>query len=180
MSWFWRFLGNRDSLPDPVEAVADATLGVSEIVTGPAAINALLTDPTTTVPYAARSGELGLGAFPLALDGVDHDHARDLIGEILTASADAHQKGVGRARERAQEIVAVAGTRLDVVADLIDPVLQTWCETWFGLPGEGLHLQRVGQLTTARDVPQPGGPRGRLPQAEGGHDHDRPVHGADR
>ncbi|WP_426574930.1 hypothetical protein [Aquihabitans sp. McL0605] len=75
----------------------------------------------------------------------------------------AHQAGIAKARRQALDIVASTGPRLDVVADLIDPVLRTWCETWLGLPGEGLHLQRVGQLTTHTVFLNPRAPEPRVP-----------------
>lgn len=159
----WRYLGSRPELAPPLAAVADFLSGFRQVVTGPAAIDALLADPTTRVPYQERSERLGVGRFPLALDGEEHVEARALIAAVLRDTVAAHQAGIAKARRQALDIVASTGPRLDVVADLIDPVLRTWCETWLGLPGEGLHLQRVGQLTTHTVFLNPRAPEPRVP-----------------
>ena len=129
-------------------------------------IEAALAHPDVEVPYRERSAELGVGAFPLALDGPDHLRARDLIAGALTASEAAHVAGRGAAGARAAEAVARPSRYADV--DLLDevvlPSLDAWTETWFGLEGHGPLLRIVGVATAHAMFFNPARPRAAVDQ----------------
>lgn len=121
--------------------------GFDSIVAAPDLIPQVLTRAQVTVPYLQASAALGLGGFPLALDGSAHVAARGQVGEVLAASAGAHQAGVARAVALAGRSMAASRQRLDVVDEVVDPVLATWVEAWFGLPGLGDELLGASRLT---------------------------------
>lgn len=143
-----RQLARRPSVPSALVALAWPATGVRSVMTSPAAIEAVLADAEVEVPYGDRSRLLGLGSFPLALDGAAHEGARAELGTVLDATGAAHLAGVAAARRAADEALELAGPggRIDLVADVIDPALQAWCEAWFGLPGEGRRLQATGRF----------------------------------
>lgn len=134
-------------LPPFPAALVHRFTGFNQFLLDEATIKSALSDESVRVPYAEASGAIGLAQFPLALDGDDHGTARELISDVLVASGAAHAAGVAAAASAAATIIDEAGDRLDVVAQLVDPVLAKWVEIWFGLPGMGVDLQRAARLT---------------------------------
>ncbi|WP_426574931.1 hypothetical protein [Aquihabitans sp. McL0605] len=57
----WRYLGSRPELAPPLAAVADFLSGFRQVVTGPAAIDALLADPTTRCPTRSAASAWASG-----------------------------------------------------------------------------------------------------------------------
>jgi cytochrome P450 len=138
-------LGRRGALPRPLRRLIGLR-GLGQVLTTRSAIVDLLDRDDVTVPYQARSRPLGLGRFPLALDGPDHEAARTLVARALATSAPAHRAGVVEAGDLAAKAVAEAGGRLDVVGEVVVPALLAWVERWFGLADLGSDLLRSGQL----------------------------------
>ncbi len=148
------------SLPGPVARLAGKALGFRQVLFTPAAVDAALSHDEVIVPYGPRSDMLGLSGFPLALDGDDHETARAHLAATIDATGAAHDQGVVRAGEVARRVVDGAQGRLDVVEDLIEPALQAWVETWFGLPGLGPDLHQAGQAIMHAIFLNPKTPRG--------------------
>lgn len=138
-------LGRSGALPGWLRPALVRTRGFDQVVTGRAAIEALLAHPSVTVPYGPRSDDLGLGAFPLALDGPEHLAARSQIAAAVAATSEARAIGVEAARAEAQRRVAAAGPRLEVATGVVDAALGAWIEGWYGLPGQGHALIRTGR-----------------------------------
>lgn len=138
--------------------------GFVQALTTSATVTAFLNDldhPGVTVPYHERSELLGVGDFPLALDGTPHDEARELIKSVLRKSAGAHRNGVAAAADLAQKRVATASDRLDLIERVVDPALQTWTQTWYGLPDWGARLMLAGRLIHHGIFLNPKAPSGR-------------------
>ncbi|MEZ5203033.1 MAG: hypothetical protein R2701_01200 [Acidimicrobiales bacterium] len=145
-----KLLAGGGVLPAWLRPVVAKATGFQQIVTRGRPAASVLDLPGIDVPYLRASQALGLGAFPLALDGDAHRVARDLIGGVLAASSDAHLVGVAAAADRAEVVLSTCGSRLEVIGGLIDPCLQSWVEAWFGLPGFGPELHHVSRaITTA-------------------------------
>ncbi len=143
-----RFLttaGRRGGLP-AVTRFAFERSGFVQALTRSDTVMAFLDDPAVTVPYRERSELLGVGGFPLALDGMPHDEAWALISAVLANSAGAHQAGVAAAANLARHRVASASDRLDLIDRVVDPALQSWIETWYGLSKWGARLMLAGRL----------------------------------
>jgi cytochrome P450 len=140
-------IGRKGALPSWACPVIVRISGFGQMLTTASTVSAVLDIPEVTVPYGERSSVLGLGTFPLALDGEAHRDARNLIKEVLQSSADAHREGLDAAEDVAKQIVGkAAGGRLDVAGDLVEPALMAWVERWFGLEGLGLTLLRSGRM----------------------------------
>jgi cytochrome P450 len=142
-------VGRSGALPAWLAPWIERFTGFAQVLTTPSTVTALLSRPEVTVPYGERAGALGLGGFPLALDGDAHVAARALVAGALAEAAEAHRAGVEDAATAAAGlVVAATGGRLETVGGLVDPVLRTWVERWFGLPGHGEHLLRSGRAIT--------------------------------
>jgi cytochrome P450 len=137
-------LGPHGGLSQPWRWAFARATGFSQALTAEATIAPFVHGIGVTVPYGARSAELGLGAFPLALDGAAHTDARRLIADVLDESADAHTDAVRSAAALAAQIVGDAGPRFDLVSGLVRPVLRDWVERWYGLPEWGERLELAG------------------------------------
>jgi len=124
--------------------------GVVQALTTRTAIVDLLDLADVTVPYAERSAPLGLDRFPLALDGADHEEARQVVAAALLRSDGEQRAGVDDAEQVVRTNLDEARGRgaVDVVSKVIDPALVAWVERWFGLPGCGPDLLRCGRLIT--------------------------------
>ncbi len=133
-------VGRRGLLPRSMAGAFEAASGFGQVLTTTTTIDAAVDREELIVPYGPRSEILGLAGFPLALDGEDHARARGRVAAALAAAAAAQQQAHAAAATRASAIVAGADGTLDVVADLIDPVLATWIERWHGLTGLGPDL----------------------------------------
>jgi cytochrome P450 len=107
-----------------------------------------LHDPHELIPYGARSTELGLGDFVLALDGPRHDERRADIASVLTSATDAHQRALSDARQLATDLLRVTTVgSMEVVNELVRPVVAAWATTWLGTSPElGTHLAITGDI----------------------------------
>lgn len=139
-------LGRSGTLPWWLRPVLHQLSGLRQVVTTPGAVEALLAAPAVSVPYGPRSEELGLDAFPLALDGDAHREASDLVAASLAATARAHRAGVTAAAQVTRRRLRDATSRIDVVGGLVDPALGAWVEEWYGLSGQATDLRRTGRL----------------------------------
>ncbi len=153
-------VGRGGALPGPLAVLVEHATGYHQVLTRRPTIDALLGDPAVHVPYGPDSRALGLGGFPLACDGPQHATARARVAEVLDGSAQARHRGEEAAGATADAALLAAGPRLDVVAGLVDPALEAWVETWFGLPGRGPELTRLGRLVlhTTALAPRPRAP----------------------
>lgn len=138
-------LGPDGVLPGWAAAGVARLTGFRQVLTRRATIEAVLGHDDVRVPYRLRSEALGLGAFPLALDGTAHGDARAVVADVLAAAEARHRDGVVEAGRVADAALAAAGPRVDVVATVIDPALRAWVETWFGLPDQGPVLGAAGR-----------------------------------
>jgi cytochrome P450 len=150
----------RISLPGPLAR----QVGFRSFVCSHHEVVALLHDVDARVPYAMRSHQLGLGQFPLALDGDHHVTRRAEIGAVLAKSAEQHRAALEAATAFVDRTVGGAtNTSIEVVNDLIRPALVVWAQTWFGvtatLAGE---LSRVGDVVTHAMFFNPTRPGGRV------------------
>ena len=160
------WVGKNGALPSWVRPVAVRIIGFDQVLTTSGTVAAFLDLPDVTVPYGDRSSLLGLGAFPLALDGEPHLSARDLIEDVIRTTDDAHKAGVAAAATVAGQRVAVAaGGQLDVAGGVVEPALIAWVERWFGLPGLGTSLLRSGRLIMHATFLNPTRPNGRVDTA---------------
>lgn len=154
------WVGRSGALPETLRPLLRRATGFEQVATRRDTVEALLGADAASVPYGPASAALGLGAFPLALDGAAHRGSRALIGQALAESGSAHGEGVAVGRAVA---AAVAGParRVDVTAEVIDPALTRWAETWFGLPGLGPSMLAVSRLVTVAIFFNPAAPRQR-------------------
>ncbi|WCO67727.1 hypothetical protein PO878_03185 [Iamia majanohamensis] len=157
-------LGWRGVLPAPAAALVECRTGFRQVLTRRSTVEALLAHPEVLVTYGPASRLLGLGDFPLACDGSAHAAARARIARALDRSAGARRRGEDAAAEVADAAVLAAGPRLDVVTGLVDPALAAWVEGWFGLPGWGPTLARIGRLVLLATALEPETPRARADQ----------------
>jgi cytochrome P450 len=118
--------------------------GFSQVLLSRRTIEAELATGVLTVPYGLRSTLLGLGVFPLALDGPAHTASRIAITAAIQGSQDRHQDGVNAAQELVSGCLADAGPRLDLIGAVLRPALHVWMERWTGLVGLGPTLERAG------------------------------------
>lgn len=140
-------LGSKGALPSWICPVIARISGFGQMLTTAPTVAAILDIPEVTVPYGERHKVFGVGAFPLGLDGEAHLPQRQLIKDVIEATADAHRAGVAKAEEVATEIVRLAaGGRLDVAGEVVEPALIAWVECWFGLEGLGTRLLRIGRM----------------------------------
>lgn len=134
-------------LPPWAQRTIGPLTGFSQVLTTTTTAKAFLEFPDVTVPYGERSRLLGIGAFPLGLDGTAHKAARvDQVEPALLTSRRLHLAGVAAARATVERRVAGATDRIDLIHDLVDPALHAWIETWYGLDTWGLRLARAGHL----------------------------------
>ena len=154
--------GRSGALPRWIQPGLERFPGVAQILTTRETATGFLGLDDVTVPYAERSGLLGLGAFPLALDGDEHATAREFVEGVLEDTDEQHRRGVAAASEVADEQVAAAtGSRLEVVGAVVEPALTTWIEEWYGLAGQGTNLLRAGRLIAHATFLNPKVPGGR-------------------
>jgi hypothetical protein len=124
--------------------------GFDDAICRHATLESALALDAITVPYGPVSAQLGLGAFPLSLDGSEHLRARARIDRTLHATAGAHADGV-----EAAAALAESGT-----SD-VDTCLERWVEHWFGVPGMGADLHATSRLVTRAIFFNPATPKGR-------------------
>jgi cytochrome P450 len=149
-------------LPGLLRAPFEHVTGFVQMVVGPSAVRATLDLAGLTVPYGERARLLGLGAFPLACDGSDHDSSRRTIAAVLASSSGAHRVAVHEAAAAAHARMLQSERVLDVVDALIDPTAAFWAERWFGLDGEGPALLRTSRMITHAMFFNPKVPKGRV------------------
>lgn len=164
MDGLTRFLttaGRHGGLGRTPRRLLHAASGFSQALTTARTVKEFLTDPDVTVPYHERSELLGVGGFPLALDGQAHGAARTLIAGVLDRSAEAGEAGITAAAALADSQMATAGDdRLDLIGRVVDPALETWIETWYGLDEWGPRLMRTGRLILHATFLNPKQPKG--------------------
>lgn len=141
-------VGRRGGLGPGARALLRRWSGYDQVLTRRRSVLSALDLADLTVPYGPPSTAVGLGAFPLSLDGPDHDGARQRIAVALAGSVPARQRGVVAASDLALDAVAGwrTGGAVDVVASVIDPCIARWAEAWYGLPGEGERLLELSRL----------------------------------
>lgn len=158
-----RFLttaGRGGALPALSRRLLQRVSGFVQALTTTETVSAFLDDPDVTVPYHERSELLGVGDFPLALDGKAHGAARKLIADVLDSSAKAREDGVTAAAALTGRQMATASDRLDLIEQVVDPALEAWVETWYGLPDWGCKLMRAGRLILHATFLNPKQPKG--------------------
>jgi cytochrome P450 len=132
------------SLPGPLAR----RVGFASIISSHRGVSALLHDVDAWVPYATRSDQLGLGQFPLALDGEHHVTRRAEIGTVLANSAEQHRHALDAVTAFVDRTVGnAANASIEVVNDLIRPALVVWAQHWFGVTAT-----LAGELSCAADV----------------------------
>jgi len=132
--------------PRPLLPLLRARTGYAQLLTGRRPAEALIDAPEASVPYQARSAELGLGGFALALDGERHAAARSLLVEVLGEAVPSHRGGLEAARHAAVDQLAGASPVTDLVTDVAEPALVAWFERWSGLTGHGGSLLRTAEV----------------------------------